>query len=297
MPNTVLDKAVRKAGWLDPVVKVIQAISAALYKPFGPLRRPLEDLVHGTKPLGHPLHPALTDIPIGALVGVVSLDIAAHYTATIPHGAATVVLWVAVIAALLAVHTGYQDFTQTFGHEARVAVVHGLVMTVAWIAMIVSLVMRTAGGDQPHTVVVGLDLAALALMSSGGYIGGHLVFAIGTAVNRTAFLEGSSKFVDVGAESDFAEGSMTKVDAKGLAVLVTRREGALCAIANLCSHAGGPLDEGKLDNGRVTCPWHGSVFDACTGKVVHGPATSSQPAMTVEVKEGRVRVKPAVPLH
>ncbi len=296
MADTLLDRVVRKSGWLDGLVKFIQAVMRGIAKPFGPLARPLSDLLHGTKPFGHPLHPALTDLPIGAMVGVVALDIAAHYGAA-PRSAATVVLWVALVATLAAAMTGYADFAPTFGHEARTAVLHGATMTLALIALVASLVMRTAGGDSPHAVPVVLDAATLALMGIGGYIGGHLVFIVGTGVNRTAFLNGSAKFVDIGAESDFAEGSLTKVNAKGLDVLVTKNDGQVCAIANVCAHAGGPLSDGTLDGTRVTCPWHGSVFDVCTGRVVHGPATASQPKLVVETRDGRVMVKPAVPLH
>ena len=58
--------------------------------------------------------------------------------------------------------------------------------------------------------------------------------------------------------------------------------GRLCATQAACTHRGGPLNEGGLDGSTVTCPWHGSQFDVCTGAVVRGPArdawTASWPA-------------------
>ena len=56
------------------------------------------------------------------------------------------------------------------------------------------------------------------------------------------------------------------------------------AIGDRCSHRGGPLHEGTIDDGCVTCPWHDSQFRTTDGAVVRGPATSPQPCY--EVREG-----------
>ncbi|MFP3218854.1 MAG: Rieske (2Fe-2S) protein, partial [Acidianus sp.] len=56
-------------------------------------------------------------------------------------------------------------------------------------------------------------------------------------------------------------------------VLVINYKGSIFAIEAFCSHAGLSLEDGFLtDDGKVVCPWHGSVFDIKTGKVVDGPA-------------------------
>lgn len=296
----MLDAQVRKANWLEKLVAPIQKLVNGTYKALGPLGTPLRDLAHGSRyGVGHPAHPAITDLPIGALTVVFVLDVVSHFNAGMPRLAAVVTLWVATVAALGAVATGYTDFAETYGHEARVAVAHGLVMSTAFVLMIISLVLRTAGHDHAHATAVILSALALAAMYFGGYLGGHLPYAIGTAVNRTAFLDGgSSKFTDVGNEADFPAGTLVKVDAAGYPVLITRTaDQKLCAIASVCSHAGGPLDEGKLDGTRVTCPWHNSVFDVCSGKVIHGPATAPQPSFEVQVEGGRVKVRPSSPLH
>ena len=66
---------------------------------------------------------------------------------------------------------------------------------------------------------------------------------------------------------------MTTVTVDGASVLISRSQsGQLCAIANTCSHLGGPLGEGSRDGDVVACPWHGSKFDLCSGAVVEGPA-------------------------
>jgi len=64
-----------------------------------------------------------------------------------------------------------------------------------------------------------------------------------------------------------------------------------CATQAKCTHRGGPLNEGELDGSTVTCPWHGSQYNVCTGAVLRGPAT--EPVKTypviVEGEIGRVQ--------
>jgi nitrite reductase/ring-hydroxylating ferredoxin subunit len=66
--------------------------------------------------------------------------------------------------------------------------------------------------------------------------------------------------------------------------------GGFCATQVKCTHRGGPLNEGKLEGSTVTCPWHGTQFNVCTGAVLRGPAT--EPVKTyrviVEGEIGRV---------
>jgi nitrite reductase/ring-hydroxylating ferredoxin subunit len=63
--------------------------------------------------------------------------------------------------------------------------------------------------------------------------------------------------------------------------------GGFCATQAKCTHRGGPLNEGKLDGSTVTCPWHGSQFNVCSGAVLRGPATEPVKAYRVIV-EGEV---------
>jgi len=56
-------------------------------------------------------------------------------------------------------------------------------------------------------------------------------------------------------------------------IVVFNVAGSLCATQAKCTHQGGPLSEGKLEGSTVTCPWHGSQFNVCTGAVLRGPAT------------------------
>ena len=83
-----------------------------------------------------------------------------------------------------------------------------------------------------------------------------------------------SRFTVVFEEVELEAGAMRAVDVDGVRVLVSRSEdGGVCAIANACTHVGGPLDEGERDGNVVACPWHGSRFDLCSGEVLRGPAS------------------------
>lgn len=297
MTEPLIDRWIRRQRWMDGLAEALQAAIGGIYGALGRPGRLLKDVMHGTRLLGHPLHPAVTDVPIGAWTAGVVLDYVAHYTDRIPTAAGDIALAVGLAAALLAALTGYTDFHATFGHERRVALTHGLTMTLVVTVDAVSLALRWWAGPGSHPLAVGLATAGFALVVLGGYIGGHLVFAIGTMVNRNAFAEAPEDYVPVGAPDDFPEGRLTRVDAGGMPVVVVRRGGVLHAIAATCSHAGGPLDEGTLDAEVVTCPWHGSRFRITDGDVVSGPATFAVPQFTVREIEGRVEVKPAGPLH
>ena len=168
-------------------------------------------------------------------------------------------------------------------------------MTFILLLDVVSLWVRFSGGDR--AVAVGIATVAIGLAVFGGYLGGHLVFGFGTMVNHNAFAEGPEDYVAVGKPADFGEGKLVRVSAGGMPVLVVRLDGKLAAIANTCSHAGGPLNEGSLADGRVTCPWHGSVFTVGDGRVRRGPATFDVPKLTVREHAGKVEVKLAEPLH
>ncbi len=66
--------------------------------------------------------------------------------------------------------------------------------------------------------------------------------------------------------SDISASGVTKVSAGGKSLIVSQKDGKYCAIVNKCPHLGLPLAKGKVANGVITCPFHGSKFDLCSGK-------------------------------
>ena len=290
------DRVLRRQGWLDPVGETIQKAVGAFYDSLGAPGKSLKDLMHGTTVLGHPLHPAITDLPIGAWSVGVLADWLFVTTGRVPAVAGDLGLAIGVAAAIVAAMTGYTDHHETVGHGRRAATVHGLTMTVVVVIELVSMGMRLWAPDM-RTGAIVLATGAWLLAVVGGYVGGHLTFAMGTVVNHNAFFEGPMEFVRVGSREDFPEGEMRRVEAEGLPVVIMRREGLLHAIGAVCSHAGGPLQEGKLAGEVVTCPWHSSRFRFGDGKVVGGPATFDQPPLVVRERGGAVEVKLAHPLR
>ena len=100
------------------------------------------------------------------------------------------------------------------------------------------------------------------------------------------------EFNAVFEESEVQEGAMRAVEVEGITLLVSRSEsGEVCAIANTCTHRGGPLNEGERDGDVVTCPWHGSQFELCSGEVLRGPAREPEQRFETRVREGKIEVR------
>jgi nitrite reductase (NADH) small subunit len=81
----------------------------------------------------------------------------------------------------------------------------------------------------------------------------------------------SDEFVGVGRVSDFAPGAGKMVVVAGRHVALFRLGDEFYAIDNLCLHRAGPLCDGQIDNGVVTCPWHGWSYEIRTGTMVQDP--------------------------
>jgi len=300
VPETVVERVIRRQTWTEPLSDWVQKVVGGAYRALGPVGPPLKSLLNGTYLLRHPLHPTLSDVPVGAwTVGVVA-DFAAHFTARIPEAAGDVALAVGLAVALLTLLTGYTDFFETVGTERRFGCIHGLFMSVVVVFFTTSLALRWWGGEGVHPLAVGLSTTGYALLVLGAWIGGHLVLGKGTTVNRHAFSEGPEGPVDwaaVGPASEVPATGTHLVDAGGMRFFLTRVDGRICGLAAVCSHAGGPLYEGAIDKGVIACPWHGSRFRLRDGHTVGGPATFDQPCLDVREVDGRLEVKLTEPLR
>jgi len=289
------DRVVRQQAWLDPLGEAVQKAVGVFYDALGAPGKSIKNVMHGTNVLGHPLHPAITDVPIGAWSVGVLADWLFVATGRVPAVAGDLGLGLGVAAAIIAALTGLTDHHETEGHERRMATLHGMTMTLVLVIDLVSVGLRLWAPGM-RLSAIGLATVGWLLAMAAAYVGGHLTFAMGTVVNHNAFFEGPKEFVRVGTREDFPEGAMRRVDAKGLPVVIVRREGLLHAMGAVCSHAGGPLEEGELEGEVVTCPWHHSRFRFGDGRVVGGPATFDQPPMVVRERGGIVEVKLVHPL-
>ena len=76
------------------------------------------------------------------------------------------------------------------------------------------------------------------------------------------------EFVTVGRVQDFVPGQGRMVIVGGRHVALFRLDEGFFAIDNLCLHQAGPLCDGDIEGGVVTCPWHGWSYDIRTGILV-----------------------------
>jgi len=75
-----------------------------------------------------------------------------------------------------------------------------------------------------------------------------------------------SKRVLLGKLSDFENESARVVNIEGTSVVVARVNEEFCAVLNKCPHLGLPLGANKVEGKMITCPFHGSQFDMCSGE-------------------------------
>jgi nitrite reductase/ring-hydroxylating ferredoxin subunit len=97
--------------------------------------------------------------------------------------------------------------------------------------------------------------------------------------------------VKVANVSELAPGKAKVVQAANKVLALFNLDGTFYALDNRCTHVGGPLGEGQVQENVVTCPWHGSRFDITSGQVVGPPARRPVAAFPVKVRNGEVFVE------
>ncbi|MCA1687126.1 MAG: Rieske 2Fe-2S domain-containing protein [Actinobacteria bacterium] len=240
-----------------------------------------------------PLHPALTDVPIGAWTAALVFDgLDAATDSRAMKNAADASLAVGVVGALGAAVTGFSDWRYLSGGSRRMGIAHGLLNTVGLVLSIASLVLRAAGSRNAGRLAF---LAGYSVSGMAAHLGGELSYHYGLRVDRNAFQgDGPDEFVPVLDEEELPQDGMRRVSANGAEVLLSRSSsGEVCAISNVCGHFGGPLAEGDREGDTVVCPWHNSRFELCSGEVIDGPAVFPQARYETRVRSGKIEVKAA----
>lgn len=246
---------------------------------------PIKDLLHG-RWLGHPLHAALTDVPIGLLLGVVVLDLVGQPTA------ADVTLLATIGFIVVSALSGLADYSDTDSTARTRATLHATLMTVALIVLIVSAIVRFgAGTGADRTVPIALDIVAFLIISAGAFVGGEVVYVLGNMVSRHAFRGPGTKWIrlETGEHADLAqlpEAAPTKMKAGINDLVIVRIGDQVHALHSVCAHAGGPLDKGRVVADCIECPWHGSRFRLTDGLARRGPAVYDQPAYEIRPADG-----------
>ncbi|MDQ1349362.1 MAG: hypothetical protein QG573_2741, partial [Acidobacteriota bacterium] len=145
-------------------------------------------------------------------------------------------------------------------------------------------VLQDATSPLP-AVFLGCGLAALVAL--------HLAAAMkGRAVDRELAGAGADGFVETCRAGEIREGRARIVTVGGERVAIFRYDGKLSAVSNVCQHQNGPLGEGRILDGCITCPWHGFQYRPADG-ASPAPFTERVPTFRLRLVDGdRVFVDP-----
>lgn len=279
MRADVISDAIERAAVLDkPADALVGLVKRVL--PAGPVKDALSGVA-----IGHPAHPLAVTVPIGSWVSASLLDLVGGPGS---RSAARTLVGAGALAALPAVASGVSYWVDTSGPERRVGAVHAATNATALTLYVASWGSRRRGR---HSSGVRSALLGAGVLAFGGWLGGHLAYALGVGVDTTAFLSGPAEWTDVAADADVMEGRLVGVTVGVTPVLVLRHHGQVVAFRDRCTHRGGALHEGRVVDGCVECPLHGTRISIADGDVVRGPATRPQPRLEVRLREGRVEVR------
>jgi nitrite reductase/ring-hydroxylating ferredoxin subunit/uncharacterized membrane protein len=289
MAETIMQRMVEALPFLDDIAEEVQPKVQEVVAAGGTTARNVLDGVW----LEAPLHPALTDVPVGAWTAALVFDGLDVATGKEPiRHAADASLVLGTLGAFGASVTGLSDWRYLSGGSRRMGVAHALLNTIGLILSIVSLILRASGRRNAGrlTFITGYSISGMA-----AHLGGELSYHYGLRVDRNVFEEaGPDEFVPVLDESELAQNDLRRVEVEGVGVLLSRSSaGEVCAIAATCNHFSGALEAGDRQGDTVVCPLHNSRFDLCSGEVINGPAVFPQSRYETRVRDGRIEVKAA----
>jgi nitrite reductase/ring-hydroxylating ferredoxin subunit/uncharacterized membrane protein len=244
----------------------------------------LKDVLSGTW-LGHPVHPPLTDVVIGAWTSALALDLVGGDQT---DKAAERLIGIGILAAVPTALTGASDWADVRGGDRRIGTVHALGNTTALLLHTLSWAARRRGH---RTRGVALSAIGYGVATFSAWLGGHLSFGKGVGVNQTAFESPPTDWTPVLDATALAERELTRAEAEGIGVLLVRDGQWIHAIADRCSHRGCSLAQGELLDDAVRCKCHGSTFRLEDGSIVKGPATAPQPAYDARESDGTIQVR------
>jgi nitrite reductase/ring-hydroxylating ferredoxin subunit/uncharacterized membrane protein len=286
----LIDRIAATRG-LDGVAGVLRDATQKVLRPGA-----VKDALHGVW-LGHPLHPALAQLPVGCFLGATVLD-----TTGDRGPGASRLIGCGLVASLPAALAGLADYADAHEEQQRVGVLHAAVNSAGLSCYIGSLTLRVRGS---RTTAIALGLLGFGLVASGAALGGDLAFRRAVGPNHAAEVPhtGPADWTDLGPVADFSATEPARRQAGLIPVLVLRSGEGFVVLHDRCSHLAGPLHEGELVErdgvACLACPWHGSVFRIDDGTVVSGPATAPQPVLDTRVRNGRLAAKvreiPGVP--
>lgn len=243
----------------------------------------VRDALHGVW-LGHPLHPALVQVPVGAWTSAAIIDLMPGQ-----RRAATALVAIGTASALPAAISGANDWAALSREQRRVGLVHATANVVGTALYAASLSARLRGR---HGAGRTLAYLGLVVASGGAYLGGHLAYKQAAGVNQGVqelhhIGEGWHPIADLAA---LPHDTLLTRQVDEVSVVVYRDGDDVTVMLERCGHQSGPLGRGTVTrvDGQacVVCPWHGSTFQLDDGEVVHGPAGTDQQILPTRVVGG-----------
>jgi nitrite reductase/ring-hydroxylating ferredoxin subunit/uncharacterized membrane protein len=290
MPESKAVALIESQEWLEPLGDSLQKAVGEVYESAGEAGRQAKNFLHGTW-LGHPLHSALTDVPVGAWTSAVVMDAMSDISGDDGFSrAADTAVAIGLVGALASAAAGITDWKETDGRARKMGLTHGLLNVAATGLFTASLAARRKGSRSAGR---GLSTLGFLVAMGSAWLGGKLVYGEQVGVDHTVGQRLPEEFTPVLADADLAEGQLRRVELPNARMLLARRDGRIFAISEVCSHFGGPLAEGEFIGCTVKCPWHGSRFSLEDGRVIDGPATHPAPCLDVRVENGQIEVKMA----
>jgi len=288
MTTENLSEVVAKQNWLEPVETGLQKVVQKTFQAGGETGAKVKDALHGVW-LGDPLHAALTDIPIGSWTAAIVMDV----SETITHNeklavGADAAIGIGLAGAVASAVTGLTDWQHVGGTPRRVGLVHGLLNLSGAALFAVSWFMRRRNSRGAAKLV---SAGGYAVMLAAARLGGELVYRHRIGTDHAPENNGPEAFTAVAPLNDLKENQPHRAELNGIPIVLVKNGDNVFALADQCSHLGGPLSQGECKNGTIQCPWHGSRFSIVDGQVLHGPSVHPQLCFDSRIHAGQVEVR------
>jgi nitrite reductase/ring-hydroxylating ferredoxin subunit/uncharacterized membrane protein len=248
----------------------------------------IRDLLHGVW-LGHPLHPAMVQVPVGAWISAAVLDLMPGQ-----RRAATTLTAVGALSALPAAVAGLNDWAALSRDQRRVGLVHAASNSVGLALYGASLAARLSGR---HGLGRTLGRLGLGAVGAGAYLGGHLAYKQGAQVNVSVsdLHLISDGWHPVAEMTSLPQRELVTRKVDDVSVILYRHGDDVTVMLERCPHQSGPLGDGEVreidGHACVVCPWHGSTFRLNGGEVVHGPSSNDQQVLPTRIVDGRLEAR------
>ena len=272
-----------QASGLDRIGDRLQRVVQGVLRP-----QRVRDLLHGVR-LGHPLHPAMVQLPIGAWMSAAMLDLMPGQ-----RRAATTLTAVGTLSAVPAAVAGFNDWAALARDQRRVGLVHAASNTVGLALYGGSLAARLSGR---HNLGRTLGWLGLGVISGGAYLGGHLAHKQGAQVNVSVsdlhlISDGWHSLAEM---SSLPQRELVTRKVDDVSLVLYRHGDEVTVMLERCPHQSGPLGQGEVleidGHDCVVCPWHGSTFRLNGGEVVHGPSSNDQQILPTRIVDGMLETR------